>query len=110
MSMTAAQYQKQLDDDAELEARKERYWLDVREELADTLAKGEGLKAGDSIVLEFGDVVDRIWSLYPERGQAAMELCGRSPELGGSHMKRLLVEMAQELVDGFSDAFTDDVE
>jgi len=93
-----------------IEHRVARDWEQIRDDLADQLANGEMIKADDRVVLAFGDVTDRLWSLRPEQGEAAIALCARSPELGGRHMQRLVFEIAQELVDIFADAFKNDLE
>jgi len=93
-----------------IEAYVEREWDKTRDELADKLANGERLEADERVVLDFGDVNDRLWSLYPQQGEAALKLCAQSPSLGGRHMQRLLFDIAQELVNAFSDAFKKDLE
>lgn len=93
-----------------IETYVEREWDKIRDELADKLANGERLEADERIVLDFGDVSDRLWGNYPDQGEAALKLCAQSPSLGGRHMQRLLFQIAQELVDLFSDAFKKDLE
>ena len=93
----------------EIEAIVEREWSRAREDLADQLANGELIKADNRVVLAFGDVNDRLWSLYPEQGEAALALCARSPELGGKHVQRLMFDLALELVDAYADAFKNDL-
>ena len=113
MAAIELQIDRHADEIGFLEARDhfvEQQWRDQRDELADKLANGTQLATEAGTVLTFGDVTNRLWSNYPEQGEAAMKLCAQCPSLGGRHMQRLLFDIAVELVEAFSDAFKTDLE
>jgi hypothetical protein len=113
MGVIESQIDRYADEQGELDRKDERVkraWESVREDMADQLISGKPLEASCGTVLSFGDITDRLWSLYPSRGEAALRLCVGSHELGGKHTHNLLYDIALELVDNFADAFKKDLE
>ena len=93
-----------------LEQLSEKWFASQREELAACLAAGEAIHAGGSTLLTFEDVEGRLYPARASEVTATMILCTESPELGGKHFRKLLQEVALELVDDFQDGIKADYE
>lgn len=93
-----------------IEQRVEREWDRVKDNLIHDLARGEALKVGKRTLLDFNDVVDRLWEEQNDPARAASLQCSLDPERGGKQMQQLLEQMAEDLVNQYADDFKRDME
>lgn len=103
-------YAEELSELDAMDEAVDKQWSEAREALAEQLAAGKTLKAGGRPVLSKDDVVDHLFFEKPDEANTAMVLCFISPAIGGKHIKRLMEEMALDLLDDYADAFKDDIQ
>lgn len=93
-----------------LDEQTETAWLEAREDLAEQLANDQALKLNGRILLTFEDVENWLFERRPEEMRQAMILCVANHGLGGKHMKRLIEEAAQAVVDNYADNFKQEIQ
>lgn len=82
----------------EREDRAEQWFIDERENLANRLASGADVKVNESLTLDFDSVMDNLYH-RDEQLKAAFKLCMVNSGIGGLHLKRMVTEIAQEVID-----------
>lgn len=100
------------DEMGRLEAREnyaEQRFLDERECLAEQLASGNSITA-DGATLNYDEILEHLCSNRDDQLRAAFRLCMVNSGLGGLHLKRILEEVATEIVDKFAKEIRSDME
>lgn len=93
----------------ERESRAEQRFIDEREDLAERLAAGHEIRVNKTIKLDFDDILDSFFH-REKQVKATFKLCMMNSGVGGLHMKRMITEIAQELVDDFSEEIKAEME
>lgn len=75
----------------------ESLFSDKREDLAEQIASDQKVKIGNKVI-DFETVVESLYYRDKEL-MAAFKLCMVNSSLGGIHIKRLITEVAQEVID-----------
>lgn len=93
----------------EREDKAEQWFIDERENLADRLSSGAALKVNERLTLDFDAVMENLYH-RDEQLKAAFRLCMVNSGLGGLHLKKMISEIALEVVDEASGEFRDKME
>lgn len=93
-----------------IEHQVEKAWDRERGELIAMLAMGKPLTALGKPLLDFIDVRDRMAEEHDKAQDACFILSATHPDLAGHHMKKLVEQVAEELVDLFADDLRADIQ
>lgn len=91
------------------ENRSEKRFIDEREGLAESLASGHEVQVSQGVTLDFDAVMENLFH-RDEQVKSAYKLCMMNSGVGGLHIKRMITEIAQELIDDYAKEFKAEME
>jgi len=100
------------DEEGERQAREdyaEQRFKDERADLAEQLAAGNKVSVNEHLTLEFETVMNNLF-FRDEQLETGLRLCMVNSGLGGIRLKRIITEIAQEVVDERAGEFKGDFE